>query len=688
MRHVLRRSARKKSATHRGARMVQFISTLVAILVGIATLVQLVLPHVGLIAAKRQGLRWIRSRAEEKRINSFHRIVLKSRPLDTLLIIARTGRGLVENAGDLIEGALKKGVTVKFVLLDPEAIVGTPTSSRIDLRPLNLGNGEQRLIEDINFVAQHLRERCAEFRERGEVSGRLEVHVVKHLIENSLVALVPYDKDTKVMVNYDLSFGLFDSQKFIQHFQSKRRKADLCTALLAHYEWIIQSELCRLWFSHPTSEADQIRQVSRLTAHWRNHESFESIRNNRLRELAPVLPDVFESIRRPEEIDPPAPKSVQIEITDQCSTECQHCDRWTWSGLTRRALSTKVIQNLLSELEELKVSTVTFSGGEPLVRKDFPELVKFARQRGLGVGVLTNGIPLTQQTAKVLADNASWVRISIDGSNESIYSDIRKRHGGSGGTSAFEELIQSVELLKREVRNVGNRCKIGFCYTIQRNNAADVADMIRFVRALDLPEGDRTLTFKFVHGTNGFRLSAEQMDALRRDVLENPEYREAANISYLNACIKRLGYSSILAGVPTAALYRDRQVRCFTPYLFSLVDSLGGVYTCCYLYYDNASPNGLDEKQSVHRLGTFPQQSFSEIWKGAEYRRVRTELAAITPGESKYSQCARCTRHFNHNVGLTEMIKSYEDIVGDDPSLSNRFRAECNSVPSSSKVWL
>ena len=147
----------------------------------------------------------------------------------------------------------------------------------------------------------------------------------------------------------------------------------------------------------------------------------------------------------------PPPTQLDIELTERCNNSCIHCsinmpagDRNTRS----RELDTEGWKNILRQAGDLGIMTVRFTGGEPLLRHDFPELYLFARRLGLTVLLFTNARLITPQIADLLADIPSLedIEISVYGMKKESYEAVT---GVTGSYAEFRNGIQS--LLDRKI---------------------------------------------------------------------------------------------------------------------------------------------------------------------------------------------------------------------------------------------
>lgn len=118
-----------------------------------------------------------------------------------------------------------------------------------------------------------------------------------------------------------------------------------------------------------------------------------------------------------------------VEVTTQCNLECSYC--FASSGHAGEHLPFEDVMALLDVVaEDGGPRPIQFSGGEPTVRDDLPELVAAARKRGFEhVEVNTNGIRLAQADgyAQALVDaGVSAVYLQFDGFQKATHVDIRE----------------------------------------------------------------------------------------------------------------------------------------------------------------------------------------------------------------------------------------------------------------------
>jgi len=133
------------------------------------------------------------------------------------------------------------------------------------------------------------------------------------------------------------------------------------------------------------------------------------------------------------------PRTCVWEITRACNLHCGHCG--SMAGSPRRdELSTAECRGVIDELAQLGNQLITLSGGEPTLRRDWPELASYAIDRGIAVNLVTNG----QVDGKLLAEQAHRARlanvaVSLDGL-ESTHDALRTRGAFRRASATIESL--------------------------------------------------------------------------------------------------------------------------------------------------------------------------------------------------------------------------------------------------------
>ncbi len=170
------------------------------------------------------------------------------------------------------------------------------------------------------------------------------------------------------------------------------------------------------------------------------------------------------------------PAWVSIGLTHRCNCRCIHCDIWKLppSEELGGAAWRRVIEDLGGWL---RAGRLHFSGGEPLLRRELPELIRTASLNGFLVGVVTNGLLLTRPKAEeLLAAGLFTLDVSLDSLDPGAHDRIR---GVEGAHARAVEAIETMVSL-----GAGNRTSIA-C-VLSSANIDGVEALVGWVRTMGL----------------------------------------------------------------------------------------------------------------------------------------------------------------------------------------------------------
>lgn len=133
-----------------------------------------------------------------------------------------------------------------------------------------------------------------------------------------------------------------------------------------------------------------------------------------------------------------APFLVVWNFTHVCNLKCKHCYQDAQKALPNE-LTTEESKKLIEELSEAGVALIAFSGGEPLMRKDFFEVIAHAHKHDMYVSLASNGTLITRDVAQDLVNaGIDYVEISIDGKKAIEHDAMR------GVTGAFDKSVAGI----------------------------------------------------------------------------------------------------------------------------------------------------------------------------------------------------------------------------------------------------
>ena len=187
---------------------------------------------------------------------------------------------------------------------------------------------------------------------------------------------------------------------------------------------------------------------------------------------------------------------VVWNVTRRCNLRCVHCYAHAKDHAEADELTTEQGKSLLDDLAAFGVPVVLFSGGEPLVRKDLPELASYAVDRGMRAVISTNGTLINASLARTLKEiGLSYVGISLDGMQE-----VNDRFRAVPG--AFRSALEGI----RNCQAAG--IKVGLRFTINRFNVQEIPSIFQLIEEMDIP---RVCFYHLVYAGRGSELVEQDL---------------------------------------------------------------------------------------------------------------------------------------------------------------------------------
>lgn len=133
--------------------------------------------------------------------------------------------------------------------------------------------------------------------------------------------------------------------------------------------------------------------------------------------------------------------NLRISVTDRCNIRCFYCmpaDNVVFMD-RRELLTFEEIERFVRVAVELGVNKIRLTGGEPLVRRDLPVLVKrlAAIPELVDIGLTTNGILLADQAKSLYDSGLRRINVSLDALNAEKFKTITRREG-------YEKVIEGI----------------------------------------------------------------------------------------------------------------------------------------------------------------------------------------------------------------------------------------------------
>ncbi|MBW4085034.1 radical SAM protein [Paenibacillus sp. S150] len=168
------------------------------------------------------------------------------------------------------------------------------------------------------------------------------------------------------------------------------------------------------------------------------------------------------------------PYQLSIGITPKCNSKCEYCNNWKDSSSS--VPSIEMISGIILDAKELGIEQVLFSGGEPLLHKEFINILRYTRTLELDPLLITNGTMLTDRIIQQLIDSGCQkVGISLD----CLHPDVYRRTRGIGN----RVILDHIEHIIAEYPELN----LSICCTVHKQNLHHLEELLHYCIERSLP---------------------------------------------------------------------------------------------------------------------------------------------------------------------------------------------------------
>ena len=200
-----------------------------------------------------------------------------------------------------------------------------------------------------------------------------------------------------------------------------------------------------------------------------------------------------------------APLRMDMALTFRCQNNCVHC----YAGGPHESpeLTTEQWKNVIDKLSDIGVFILTFTGGEPTLRDDLPELLLYAQSKGMVTGLISNGRKLKDKAFVETLEKSSldFVQITLESHKPQVHDGI------TGAKGSWKETVAGIE------NAVRSKIYVSTNTTINKQNVADFLTTIDFIKSLGVGAfGCNSLIYsgKAPDASQEFALSTEDLNIM------------------------------------------------------------------------------------------------------------------------------------------------------------------------------
>ena len=334
----------------------------------------------------------------------------------------------------------------------------------------------------------------------------------------------------------------------------------------------------------------------------------------------------------------------------RCNLTCRHCYTTSADIDFPGELSSEQAFSVIDDLADYGVPALILSGGEPLLRPDIFELTHYAKNKGMYVGLSSNGTLINEENINaVKAAGYDYVGISIDG-NRKTHDYFRRRQGG------FDDAMHGLSLCSQ------NDIKVGLRFTLTKDNFADLPDILDTLREFNIDKFYLShLNYSGRGRTNRgddahYEMTRKAVDMLFENCLE--DLSQGINREYVTGNNDADGvyfYHWVKKRYPDKAAHIKKRLLAWggnsTGKFIANIDNVGNVHPDTFWWN--------------YSIGNVKDKPFSQIWKNTSdplmqaFRQSPRQLKGRC-GNCSYSQIC------NGNTRVRAYV-AYQDPLAEDP---------------------
>lgn len=355
-------------------------------------------------------------------------------------------------------------------------------------------------------------------------------------------------------------------------------------------------------------------------------------------------------ITKPQIFD--APLMIVWNLTKQCNLNCLHCYA-NAGNKNPDELTLEEKLKVIDIFDEAGVTMIAFSGGEPLMSKDFWKVAEYAGKKGMYTTIATNGTLLTKSVVDRLAEiGIRYIEISLDSAEPAIHNKFR------GQPLAWERTVEGIKnVVAKGVFDTA------IATTATKYNYKKMDEMLDLAISLKVR---RFIVFNFVPTGRGKDIIKEDLSPQEREDLLNFLYNKwqakvGPDIFSTSPEYSRVGINKVLEG--TGKTYAPTHFATMeTGYEgIAMAEFLGGCGAG--RIYAALEDNG-DLEPCVFlpiRVGNVIHDDFKEIWNKSKVLndlRNRDELKGV---------CGTCPFKYSCGGCRARAYGYYGDYMQSDP---------------------
>lgn len=319
------------------------------------------------------------------------------------------------------------------------------------------------------------------------------------------------------------------------------------------------------------------------------------------------------------------PVCLYLETTNRCNLLCTTCPR-TYEKLEPEAdMSFEMFQSIIDQVPNI-ARVVLHGVGEPMLVKELPRMIKYAKDRGAYVLFNTNGTVLSAKKGRELVETGlDELRVSLDAADAKTFLMVR-------GKNYFNRIITNVRAFTQMQEREGlTNPVVSLWLTGMKETIDELPAFVRVAHDIGVKE-------VYLQRLVFFEDDAIGMARPDQALFEQLSQEENAHIEAAEQQAAELGIQFSASGAasePGISLQKKSDENpwalCRRPWSVMYFTANGRALPCCIAPF---AQRGYEN----YTLGDATQSTLQEIWNGPAYQNFREALKSDAPPVS----CQNC----------------------------------------------
>ncbi len=259
------------------------------------------------------------------------------------------------------------------------------------------------------------------------------------------------------------------------------------------------------------------------------------------------------------------PLAVRWQLTNRCVARCKYCAVWQ---TPEQEMSIDQITAILDEMAAMGTQTISFSGGEPMLREDIGLILEETAGRGISTEMNSTGAGIPENIARL--KHLDFLKISLDGPQE-VHDEVR-------GKGSFRYAMAAAEAAG------ANKLKFIFSTTLTRFNIKEVDFLLGTAKKFNTLVAFQPLKslYRGVKDVGALAPRKEDYAAAIQKLID----RKKKGDPHLRNSLIGLRHISRWPDYP--------RLECWAGQIFCILNTNGALMPCDRIAYNSQLPNCLD----------------------------------------------------------------------------------------------